>query len=222
MWLLGGGLIVLLVALAYTVQQQANSPGSGPTPTPPPAPAWTPPDCSNVQFGAPLAAQPGKAGVRTFPEAPAMQIDVSKKYLVRIQTSKGTIELCLDPQLAPQTVNNFVFLARNKFYDGLTFHRVEPGFVIQGGDPNGDGMGGPGYTIAEEPVKGEYIDGAVAMAKAQAAHTTGSQFFIDIDDNRARLSKLYSLFGVVSMGLDVAKKIAVGDVMQTVTVQQQT
>jgi cyclophilin family peptidyl-prolyl cis-trans isomerase len=222
MWLLGGGLIALLVALAFAVQQAANAPGSGPTPTPPPAPAWTPPDCSNAEFGAPLAAQPGKQGVRTFPEAPAMQIDVNKKYLVRIKTLKATIELCLDPQLAPQTVNNFVFLARNKFYDGLTFHRVEPGFVIQGGDPKGDGSGGPGYTIAEEPVKGEYIDGAVAMAKAQAPHTTGSQFFIDIDDNRAKLSKLYSLFGVVSKGLDVAKTIAVGDVMQTVSVQEQT
>ncbi len=151
-----------------------------------------------------------------------MQIDLNKKYLVRIKTLKATIELCLDPPLAPQTVNNFVFLARNKFYDGLTFHRVEPGFVIQGGDPKGDGSGGPGYTIAEEPVKGEYIDGAVAMAKAQAAHSTGSQFFIDIDDNRAKLSKLYSLFGFVSKGLDAAKKIAVGDVMQTVSVQEQT
>jgi len=211
--ILGGA----VVALAVIVQQAVNAPGSGPTPTP--GPAWTPPRCEGAQFGSALAPQAGSAGVRQFTAPPSMQVKLDRKYRVQIRTAKGTIELCLDPQLAPQTVNSFVFLARNRFYDGLTFHRVEPGF-IQGGDPKGDGTGGPGYTVPDEPVKGEYVDGAVAMANA-GKNTTGSQFFIDIDDNRPKLQKTFNLFGIVSSGQDVAKKIARGDVMQTVTVQEQ-
>ncbi len=213
-----GILIIGVAALAISLQNAVNAPGSGPTPSPPPA--WTPPRCQGVSFGPPLLPQGGSQGVRHFAAAPAMQIKLDKKYLVSILTRKGRVELCLDPALAPETVNNFVFLTRNKFYDGLTFHRVEPGFVIQGGDPQGDGSGGPGYMIKDEPVRGDYIDGAVAMANA-GPNTTGSQFFIDIDDNRAKLTKLYNLFGVVSKGLSVAKKVAVGDVMQSVTVQEQ-
>ncbi len=207
-----------IVVFAVIVQQAVNAPGSGPTPTP--GPEWTPPRCEGAQFGPPLAPQAGSAGVRQFAALPPMQVKLDKKYRVKIQTARGIIELCLDPQLAPQTVNSFVFLARNRFYDGLTFHRVEPGFVIQGGDPKGDGTGGPGYTVPDEPVKGEYVDGAVAMANA-GKNTTGSQFFIDIDDNRPKLQKTFNLFGIVSSGLDAAKKIARGDVMQSVTVQEQ-
>ena len=102
----------------------------------------------------------------------------------------------LDPQLAPNTVNNFVGLARQGFYDGLTFHRVVPEFVIQGGDPEGSGRGGPGYKFADEPVQGEYTLGAVAMANA-GPDTNGSQFFICIDDCTRKLTKNYNLFGYV-------------------------
>lgn len=210
--------MAFIAFLGFAVQQAVNAPGSGPTPSPAGG-AW-PPSCKNLRFGPSLAALPGSQGLKTFSAPPAMQINLEKKYKAVIRTSKGTIELCLDPKLAPQTVNNFVFLARNKFYDGLKFHRVEPGFVIQGGDPTGDGTGGPGYAIKDEPVRGEYTDGALAMANA-GPNTTGSQFFIDIDDNTPKLQKLYNLFGVVTSGLDVAKKVAVGDVMRTVTVQEQ-
>jgi cyclophilin family peptidyl-prolyl cis-trans isomerase len=148
-----------------------------------------------------------------------MEIDTDTIYTITFETDKGTIVADLDPKLAPNTVNHFVVLARNGFYTGLTFHRVVPGFVIQGGDPEGSGRGGPGYRWADEPVKGEYTDGTLAMANA-GPDTNGSQFFICIDDCRSSLQPLYNLFGRVTEGLDVAKRIQVGDRMNTVTVTE--
>jgi cyclophilin family peptidyl-prolyl cis-trans isomerase len=149
---------------------------------------------------------------------PEPQTDASKIYRVTINTEKGTMVLDLDPQLAPNTVNNFVGLARQGFYDGLTFHRVEPGFVIQGGCPEGSGRGGPGYKFADEPVQGQYREGSVAMANA-GPNTNGSQFFICLGE-QPRLPKQYNLFGSVVEGMDVVKSIRVGDVMQTVSVDE--
>ncbi|TMD23459.1 MAG: peptidylprolyl isomerase [Chloroflexi bacterium] len=150
-----------------------------------------------------------------------MAINTAHHFLVTIKTAKGDITLCLDPKLAPNTVNNFVFLARNQFYNGLKFHRVEASFVIQGGDPKGDGTGGPGYKFNDEPVSGEYTAGAVAMANS-GPNTNGSQFFICTVDDSKKLQKLYNLFGYVQTGMDVVLKIAVGDVMTSVTVQEET
>lgn len=150
---------------------------------------------------------------------PAMDIDTNTIYTVTLETDKGTIVMDLDPRLAPNTVNNFVVQARAGFYTGLTFHRVVPEFVIQGGDPEGTGRGGPGYRFADEPVKGEYTLGAVAMANA-GPDTNGSQFFICIDDCRSKLQPLYNLFGHVTEGIEVAQSIAVGDKMNTVTVSE--
>ena len=116
--------------------------------------------------------------------APQMNIDNETTYRVSIQTAKGTIVMDLDPKLAPNTVNNFVNLARDGYYTGLTFHRVVPDFVIQGGCPEGTGTGGPGYRFDDEPVNAEYTLGAVAMANA-GPNTNGSQFFICIDDCRS-------------------------------------
>jgi cyclophilin family peptidyl-prolyl cis-trans isomerase len=154
-----------------------------------------------------------------MPKPPDMQIDVDTVYQVTLDTDRGEIVMELDPHLAPKTVNNFVALARDGYYDGLTFHRVVPEFVIQGGDPEGSGRGGPGYRFDDEPVKGEYIVGAVAMANA-GPNTNGSQFFICIDDCRRKLDKLYNLFGYVTDGVDVAQKIKVGDKMRTVTITE--
>jgi cyclophilin family peptidyl-prolyl cis-trans isomerase len=148
---------------------------------------------------------------------PAHEIDDTATYEVTIATDKGDIVLELDPKLAPVTVNNFVALARRGFYDNVTFHRVVPSFVIQGGDPEGSGRGGPGYKFADEPVKGEYTHGAVAMANA-GPDTNGSQFFICIDDCTGKLDKAYNLFGYVTSGLDVTGRITQGDVMRSVTV----
>jgi len=150
---------------------------------------------------------------------PSFEIDTDTIYQVTLGTDRGDIVMELDPQLAPNTVNNFVVQARNGFYDNLTFHRVVPEFVIQGGDPEGSGRGGPGYKFADEPVRGEYTLGAVAMANA-GPDTNGSQFFICIDDCRRKLQPLYNLFGYVVDGIDVAKSIAVGDVIRSVTVTE--
>jgi cyclophilin family peptidyl-prolyl cis-trans isomerase len=148
-----------------------------------------------------------------------MQINLDTIYQVVLDTDRGEITMELDPHLAPTTVNNFVVNARDGFYTGLTFHRVVPDFVIQGGDPEGTGRGGPGYQFDDEPVKGEYTLGAVAMANA-GRNTNGSQFFICIDDCTRKLDKLYNLFGYVIDGMEVAQSIQQGDVIKSVTVNE--
>jgi len=152
-------------------------------------------------------------------QPPAFEIDAEKIYRTTITTDRGAMVLDLDPKLAPNTVNNFVGLARQGYYDGLTFHRVEPSFVIQGGCPEGTGRGGPGYRFADEPVQGEYTLGAVAMANAGPG-TNGSQFFVCIDDCTRKLSKSYNLFGYVVEGMDVALATQVGDVMRSVVIEE--
>jgi cyclophilin family peptidyl-prolyl cis-trans isomerase len=152
-------------------------------------------------------------------DQPEYQIDGSKLYKVTITTNRGVIVMELDPQLAANTVNNFVGLARQGYYDNLTFHRVVPEFVIQGGDPDGTGRGGPGYRFQDEKVLGEYTLGAVAMANS-GPHTNGSQFFICIDDCQRKLDKLYNLFGHVTSGIDVAQATEVGDTMKSVVVEE--
>jgi cyclophilin family peptidyl-prolyl cis-trans isomerase len=150
---------------------------------------------------------------------PAHEINDDSLYEATISTDRGDIVLELDPKLAPNTVNNFVVLARQGYYDGLTFHRVVPDFVIQGGCPEGTGTGGPGYKFADEPVKGEYTFGAVAMANA-GPDTNGSQFFICIDDCTRKLDKAYNLFGYVTSGLELTTQIGRGDRMNKVTITE--
>lgn len=152
-------------------------------------------------------------------QPPAFEIATDKVYRVTITTDRGQIVADLDPQLAPNSVNHFVQLTKAGFYDGLTFHRVEPGFVIQGGDPEGTGRGGPGYRWDDEPVRGEYTLGALAMANA-GPNTNGSQFFITTADCTRSLTKSYNLFGYVTQGMDVALATQRGDVMRSVTVEE--
>ena len=155
-----------------------------------------------------------------MPEAPEYQIDGSKIYRTTITTNRGTIVMDLDPQLAANTVNNFVGLARQGYYDGLTFHRVVPEFVIQGGCPEGTGRGDAGLQVPRRRrCIGEYTLGAVAMANA-GPNTNGSQFFITIDDCTRKLTKDYNLFGYVVDGIDVAQATQVGDVMESVVVEE--
>src|SRR5437899_9168283 len=146
---------------------------------------------------------------RTTP--PPTVIDPSKKYSVTVHTSRGDFVVTLvDPNVAPQTVNNFVYLSQHHFYDGLTFHRVIPGFVVQGGDPQGNGSGGPGYKFADElPKAGAYKVGSLAMANS-GPNTNGSQFFIITGPQGTSLQPSYSLFGTVSSGMDVVKQIEAG------------
>jgi cyclophilin family peptidyl-prolyl cis-trans isomerase len=136
-----------------------------------------------------------------------MIIDTAKSYNATMVTSKGTLEIVLDPLAAPTTVNSFVFLARWHYYDGVVFHRVIPGFVLQGGDPTGTGSGGPGYKFNDElPKPGRYEVGSLAMANA-GPHTNGSQFFVISGSDGVRLPPLYALFGKVVKGLDVVEAI---------------
>ena len=136
-----------------------------------------------------------------------------------IATEIGDIEVDLFDDAAPKAAGNFADLARKGYYDGLTFHRVVPEFVIQGGCPEGSGRGGPGYKFADEPVQGQYTLGAVAMANA-GPNTNGSQFFICIDDCTRKLTPNYNLFGHVTSGIDVAQSTQVGDVMRSVVVTE--
>ncbi len=140
-----------------------------------------------------------------------------KNKQVRISTAKGDIVFELYPEDAPKTVSNFVYLTEEGYYNGLNFHRVEPGFVIQGGDPEGTGAGGPGYSFEDEAVTKNYDQGIVAMANS-GPDTNGSQFFIMLED-KSDLPKQYTIFGKVTEGIDIVKRIAVGDVMTTVEVE---
>ena len=142
----------------------------------------------------------------TFTEYPPMTIDPAKKYTATMETSCGTIEIELDPEAAPKTVNSFVFLARQKFFDGLTFHRVVKDFVIQGGDPQGTGQGGPGYEFEDELPQDGYRIGSLAMANS-GANTNGSQFFIVTGNEGAQLPSKYNRFGQVTSGIEVAQKL---------------
>ncbi|OGE16715.1 hypothetical protein A2858_02400 [Candidatus Daviesbacteria bacterium RIFCSPHIGHO2_01_FULL_36_37] len=133
-----------------------------------------------------------------------------------MQTKKGTIEFEIYPE-ATKAASNFIKLTNDGFYDGITFHRVEPGFVIQGGDPEGTGRGGPGYKFEDEPVTKKYIKGIVAMANA-GPDTNGSQFFIMLED-KLDLPPKYTIFGKVIKGQEVVSAIRVGDVMEKVTIE---
>jgi peptidyl-prolyl cis-trans isomerase B (cyclophilin B) len=151
---------------------------------------------------------------------PEMQIDTTRSYSCAIETDRGTIEIELFAAEAPKTVNNFVFLAREGFYDGVTFHRVIPHFMIQGGDPTGSGSGGPGYRFADEfagnPHKHE--TGSLSMANAGPG-TNGSQFFI-CHGPQPHLNGRHTVFGKVTAGQNVVDAIQQGDAMLKVTISE--
>ena len=176
-------LVVLVALLAGCSAQLAPTPTSTPVHTPSPAPT-----------------------IKLYTAPPPMTIDSSKNYTAIIVTSKGNITLELFAKDAPLAVNNFVFLAREGFYDRVKFHRVMKGFIIQSGDPTGTGFGGPGYKFADEVVTREYIAGTLAMANS-GANTNGSQFFITLADLSGQLEKKYTIFGLVTSGFDVVQTI---------------
>lgn len=142
---------------------------------------------------------------KQYSSPPAMNIDPKKRYTATIDTSAGTMTAELYPDDAPATVNNWVFLAREGYYEGVIFHRVIPGFMIQGGDPTGSGSGGPGYKFADEKVNRKYTRGTLAMANA-GPNTNGSQFFIMHADYG--LPPQYTIFGKLTSGEDVIDTIA--------------
>jgi peptidylprolyl isomerase len=158
----------------------------------------------------PFPVLDGSAPVQQqFKEAPEFGIDPAKRYTATLETTLGTIVIALDAVNAPNTVNNFVFLAAHRYYDGVIFHRIIKGFMCQGGDPTGSGRGGPGYRFNDEPVKQRYQIGSVAMANA-GPNTNGSQFFLISGSSGVSLPPQYNHFGQIVKGLDVL------DAMQSV------
>lgn len=143
---------------------------------------------------------------KQYSAPPAMSIDPSKSYTATIDTSEGPISVEFYPSDAPNHVNSFIFLAREGFYDGVIFHRVIPGFMIQGGDPNGTGMGGPGYQLKAEFNKRKHTRGVLSAARSSSPNSAGSQFFIMHDDS-PHLDGQYTAFGKVTSGIEVVDKI---------------
>jgi peptidyl-prolyl cis-trans isomerase B (cyclophilin B) len=151
---------------------------------------------------------------------PAMQIDANKKYAASMETNRGTIEIELFAKEAPKTVNNFVFLAREGFYEGVSFHRVISNFVIQGGDPTGTGSGGPGYKFEDETRGNPHRHGTGSLSMANAGpNTNGSQFFIT-HSPQPHLDGKHTVFGQVTQGQDVVNAIRQGDKMLSVTITE--
>ena len=212
--LLIGVIIILVVGAAvFGLYSKFKSSTEQITPTPvsdivlnQPTPATQSGD--NIQSKKVMKQYPKFPGV-----LPASELQNKKAVIV---TAKGNIEFEIYPQ-SPKAASNFIFLAKDGFYDELIFHRVVPGFVIQGGDPAGNGTGGPGYKFEDEPVTMEYDKGIVAMANS-GPNTNGSQFFIMLEDNPT-LPPSYTIFGRVISGQEVVDKIEVGDVMSKVTIE---
>jgi peptidylprolyl isomerase len=196
-WRLAGALLAALLAFAAACSSSNNSKrqtaGSG---TPAPTPA-----ASGARTG----------GVITFDKAPPFTIDRNKGYIATIKFPTGDVVIELNAQAAPLTVNNFVFLARQHFYDGITCHRVIPNFVAQCGDPTGTGSGGPGYTIPDEKSPLRHDTGAVAMAKTSAPNSAGSQFYITMAPQPSLDAGGYTVFGQVISGQDVVDKLTPRD-----------
>lgn len=170
-----------------------------------PSATTTPTTVDRCTVAAPKTAGNGK----TYKKPPAMTIDATKTYTATIETSCGTMVATLDPKTAPVATNNFVFLARQGFYNGLKWHRVVKDFVIQGGDPKGDGSGGAGYSVKGEVPKGKYPLGALAAAKtgSDPNGTMGSQFFVVTGTQGEQLPAQYATWGKITSGFEVAKTI---------------
>jgi peptidyl-prolyl cis-trans isomerase B (cyclophilin B) len=157
---------------------------------------------------------------KSWKKPPEMTIDPKKKYTATMETTKGSIELELFAKDAPKTVNNFVFLSNEGFYDGVTFHRVIPNFVIQGGDPTGTGRGGPGYNFADELYTNPNKHGTGFLSMANAGpNTNGSQFFIT-HSPQPHLDGKHTVFGKVTSGMDIVNAIRAGDSMTKVTIHE--
>ena len=172
-------------------------------------------DASSTTTSPNQAATPAGTGAETggapparkqYSAPPAMVIDPSKHYTATINTTKGTMKAELYANEAPLTVNNFVFLSRDGFYNGIKFHRIIKGFMVQTGDPRGDGTGGPGYEFKDEPVTRDYTRGTLAMANA-GPNTNGSQFFI-VQQDSPGLQKNYTIFGKLTEGFETLDAIA--------------
>ena len=170
--------------------------------------------CAGQAPGPAPAAKP-----KTYSAPPPMTIDTSKQYIATIETEKGGLVLELFAKDVPVTVNNFVFLAREEFYNGSTFHRVIPGFMAQGGDPTGTGTGNPGYFFDDEFTEHTHVAGALSMANS-GSDTNGCQFFITYAPQHG-LDGKHSVFGQLTQGMDVLEKIKNGDIIKRIVIKEE-
>jgi cyclophilin family peptidyl-prolyl cis-trans isomerase len=201
-------MLAMFPALGATVAALGLSAACSQVSTPAPKSANEQAAAAKPAEAKPAAAAQGKPAPKTFAGPPPMSIDQNKKYTALIKTSMGDMTAELYPKDAPNTVNNFVFLANQGFYDGVIFHRIIKEFMVQTGDPQGTGTGGPGYRFNDELTGPQtYQKGTLAMANA-GPNTQGSQFFICHGPRAETLPKRYSIFGKVTAGLDVLDKIA--------------
>jgi len=214
---IAGVVLVVAVGAALILTTRGDEPASPASP----APGATPMDARADAPSAPAtvacgAKVPPRKPRPTFTAAPKVSVKPTDKYTAKLLTSCGEIDIALDAKASPKAISSWVFLASKGYYDSTWFHRIVPGGaagigVVQGGDPEGTGTGGPGYNLAEEPPKGRdkpYARYTVAMAKSSAPNSTGSQFFINTQDNSKTLSPDYTYVGVVTKGRDVVDKLA--------------
>ena len=207
-------LAVILLFIGGGVGSSFYTPSATPAPSPSATPSAAASASATPSSTASATPTPDPSIQRTYSAAPQMTIDPNKKYTAVIKLQKGgEVRIDLMPKDAPQSVNNFVFLAKNRFYDGLTFHRVLPGFVAQGGDPQGSGFGGPGYTLPPDKNAIPFDTGVISMAKSSAG-VSGSQFFITLAPT-PNLQGDFSVFGKVTSGMDVVQKITPRDPSKT-------
>jgi cyclophilin family peptidyl-prolyl cis-trans isomerase len=167
--------------------------------------------CTSGSGATQQPATPAATNTHPCPTAQPPALPAGQKRVVTMSTAKGKIEVTVEGSLSPIAAGNFVALATCGFYNGVVFHRLVPGFVIQGGDPKGDGTGGPGYDIQDEPVTAQYHRGTVAMARTPAPNSQGSQFFIVLSDGAARslvVANTYAIFGEVTSGMETVDAIA--------------
>jgi len=212
--IIGVVVAAVVVGVVYLVSSHNNkkSVASQSTPATSDAKLQAEANAAAVQAGCPASTKT-RVNTQSYPAAPAMQIDTSKNYTATVKTTTGTFVIALDAKAAPQTVNNFVFLADKDFYHCVIFHRVIPGFMDQTGDPTGTGTGGPGYTIPDEfppaasNASDQYPLGSVAMANTGAPNSGGSQWFIVAGSEGESLPNKYSLFGQVTSGMNVVQTI---------------
>ncbi len=224
-WILGFGAALVVIGGAGTYWVRTNRSASDPAPEVSAVPSSNPNIAENGIAGEPDTSQLPEIGApETGPENPSGAVDLTpdsnglSRTTIVIQTEKGLIKFKLYPQEAPNTVNRIVELVQAGFYNGLTFHRVEPGFVIQGGDPQGTGRGGTGTKLSAEFNERKHVEGTLAMARTQDPDSADSQFYITLGP-QPDLDRKYTVFGQVIEGMDVVRKIAIGDKMSRVFIQ---
>jgi peptidylprolyl isomerase len=212
---------VIGIFIVLGIVLSSNRPGTAQTGAAATADAFSTAAAASAAATPPAAAVPtsvAEGGRKTYSAPPPMTIDAQKTYTATITTPRGDIVVKLRPDLAPQTVNSFVFLSKEGFYNGLTWHRVLPNFMAQGGDPTGTGSGGPGYTVPDEFTDKVLFDrpGLVAMAHSSQPNSNGSQFFITTAP-ATYLNKQYTIFGEVIKGQEIVNGIPLRDPEQNPT-----